>query len=125
MLLSGAALGLALGIPSYKFRAEAAAVGSDPETANTLPIRERVVRALVGAGLGFVARVGYILMPATDMTVFYAVELVMSAIYTYLALVYVPVVSNLLFSRKVPDLPEESSGSRTSSPKKKAKKKLQ
>jgi hypothetical protein len=105
MRLSGSAFGVAFALPTYMFRAEAASIGKE----NALPVNEQLVRALLGALLGFAAGLGQKVLPSTwDSTTLYSVEFCVVALYTYLAIVFVPVVSNLLFGRTIPVLKEEA-----------------
>ena len=59
------------------------------------------------------------MVPEGNLNMFYAFEFFIIAVYTYLAVVFVPVVSNLLFGRTFEDEPaEEPRGPRTSRKKK-------
>ena len=59
------------------------------------------------------------IVPVDNMNVYYAVEFAIIAVYTYLVVVFVPLVSNLLFGRTFESAPEEAPrGPRTSRKKK-------
>ena len=98
------ALGLALALPTTRHRSEAAALSPD----ELLPKREMLFRAVIGILLGFLARILAKLVPLDNMNLFYGLEFAISAAYTFSAVVYVPVGSNLLFGRKIPDLQPET-----------------
>ena len=59
------------------------------------------------------------LVPEGNLNAFYAFEFALIAVYTYLAVVFVPLVSNSLFGRTFEAVPEEEPrGPRTSRKKK-------
>ena len=59
------------------------------------------------------------MVPEGNLNIFYAFEFTIIAVYTYLAVVVVPIVSNLLFGRTFEAVPEEEPrGPRTSRKKK-------
>ena len=59
------------------------------------------------------------MVPEGNLNMFYAFEFTIIAVYTYLAVVVVPIVSNLLFGRTFKAVPEEEPrGPRTSRKKK-------
>ena len=59
------------------------------------------------------------LVPEGNLNAFYAFEFALIAVYTYLAVVFVPLVSNSLFGRTFESVPEEEPrGPRTSRKKK-------